>query len=172
MRDLMLFDPFDDIMSLHHAINRFFEESFAHPGFWFFNGTTAPAMKVDIYERDDGYEIRALVPGLKPEDIELTTDERTLTIKGRVPRWLSDDEAKRVRWHIREIGSGEFVRSITLPRSFQADKISASMEDGVMHIWVPLTPEALRRRIPIQAGKATRLLPGQTVEADQPRGRS
>ncbi len=172
MRDLMLFDPFDDILSFHRAVNRFFEESFARPGWWFFDGTSMPHVKVDIYERDDGYEIRALVPGLKPEDIELTTDERTLTIRGRMPRWLSDDEARRVTWHVREIGSGEFVRSITLPKSFQADRISASMEDGVVHIWVPLTPEALRRRIPIQAGKSPRLLPGQTVEADQSARRS
>jgi HSP20 family protein len=157
------------MVSLRDAFNRLFEESFVRPGFSLLTGSAPSNVKLDVYEREHGYEVKVLAPGLKTEDIELTVNGRTLTIKGHYPQLLSDEEAKQVVWHLREIGSGEFVRSITLPKPFNADQINASYNNGIVTIWMPFAQEVLPRRIAIQSGQAQpQLAPGQTVEAREP----
>lgn len=167
MQEMLRFKPFDNLLSLRRTLYRVFAKRLARPAWWYLTGIAAPGVPVDLYERADGYEIRALVPGLKPEELELTTGEHSLTLRGRLPQWLSDEETRQVTCHVREIGSGAFVRRIPLPKPFQADQIRASLEDGVACIWVPLTLEALGRRIPFQAGKVPSRLASQAVEAEQ-----
>jgi len=167
MPKLLRFKPFGHLLSLRRTLYRVFEKRLARPAWWHLSSNIAPGVPVDLYERADGYEIRALVPGLKPEELELTTGAHSLTLRGRLPQWLSDEENRQATWHVREIGSGAFVRCIPLPKPFQVDQIRASLEDGVACIWVPLTPEALGRRIPIQAGKAHPRPAGQAVEVEQ-----
>lgn len=169
MTSLMPFEPIQEMVSLRDAFNRLFEESFVRPGFSLFGGSTMPWMKLDVYERANGYEIKALTPGLKAEDIELTATGNTLSIKGRFPKLLSDEEAKQVIWHVHEIGSGEFVRSVTLPKPFVADQINAQVEQGVLTIWVPLAQEALPKQIPVQTvNYQPQLTQGQTINSREP----
>ncbi len=168
LNTLLPFDPMQEFMSLRDAVNRLFEESVVRPSFSLFPGTAQPNVKLDVYEREQGYEIKALVPGLKPEDIELTVNGRTLTLKGHAPKLLSDEEARKVVWHVREIGTGEFVRSITLPKPFIADQIHASYNDGILTIWAPFAPEVLPRRITIQSDQQHQLTPGQMVDSREP----
>jgi HSP20 family protein len=169
MASLMPFDPIREMVSLRDAVNHLFAESFVRPGFSLLSGSTLSWMKLDVYERANGYEMKALTPGLTAEDIEVTATGNTLSIKGRFPKLLSDEEAKQVIWHVHEIGSGEFVRSVTLPKPFVADQITAEVEQGVLTIWVPLAQEALPKQIPVQAVKAQpQLAHGQTVEAREP----
>ncbi len=161
------FDPVQEMVSLRDAINRLFGESFVRPGFSLTGSSIMP--RLDVYEREQGYEIKMLLPGVKPEDVELTVHDRTLTINGSAPRLLSDEEARQVTWHLREIGTGQFARAITLPKPFQADQIKATYADGVLTIWMPFAQEALPKRIPIQSGQAqSQLTQGQMVEAGQP----
>lgn len=166
---LLPFEPLHEMVSLRDAFNRLFEESFVSPSFSLLNGSTLPNVKLDVYEREQGYEVKVLAPGLKAEDIEMTVNGRTLTIKGHFPKLLSDEEAKQVIWHVHEIGSGEFVRSITLPKPFNADQINASYNNGIVTIWIPFAQEVLPKRITIQNVQAQpQLTQGQTVDAREP----
>src|SRR5579883_385380 len=162
-------DPFQEMVNLRDAVSRLFEESFVHPGFSLFGARTASTIPFDVTEREQGYELRALVPGLKPDQLELSVKGTTLTIKGQLPTYMADEESKQVVWHLHEIPSGEFSRSITLPKPFNADQIQADYQDGILSIWVPFDEALLPRRIPIQTGQSQpQLASGQTVEAREP----
>src|SRR5215470_13002494 len=80
MANLMRYDPFREMLSLRGTANRMFERSFVFPTWGITNTTLAP---VDVIETEQGYQVKVLLPGIKPEDIELTARQNSLTIKGQ-----------------------------------------------------------------------------------------
>ena len=67
-------DPFQEALTLHDAMNQLFSQSFVRPG-WFANTPQAWAVPVDVFETQQGYQVHALLPGVQPEDIELTVQQ-------------------------------------------------------------------------------------------------
>src|SRR5438067_1957256 len=104
MTTLMRYDPFREALSLRDAMNRLFEESFL-PSNWGATSTAAFA-PMNAFETDQGYQVQVLLPGVKPEDIDLTVQQNTLTIKGQYRPF--QEQGKQVNWLIQEIGSGSF----------------------------------------------------------------
>jgi len=82
MAPLRRSDPLREALSLHEAINQLFAQSFVQPG-WSQGYSPALAAPVDVFETEHGYQMRVLLPGMKPEEIELTAQQNTLTIRGR-----------------------------------------------------------------------------------------
>src|SRR5579884_3611054 len=110
MTQLARFDPFREMLSLRDAMNRLFEQSFVRPML----GTTGAdvlSAPVDVYETDQGYQVKVLLPGVKPEDIDLSVQQNQLSIKGQYRTPV--EEEKQGNWLVREIGSGSFERTIT-----------------------------------------------------------
>ncbi|HEX6998064.1 MAG TPA: Hsp20/alpha crystallin family protein [Gammaproteobacteria bacterium] len=101
---------------------------------------------VDICENDAEVIVRAEVPGVDKENLDVSITDRTLTIKGR-----SREEQKEERedYYRREIRSGEFSRSLLLPCEVDAEKASASLKDGIVELRLPKAAAAQRRRIPL-----------------------
>ncbi len=99
---------------------------------------------VDICETDDDIVVRAEVPGVPKENLDVSITDRTLTIKGR-----TSDEQKEERedYYRREIRSGEFSRSVLLPGEVDADRAKASLKDGVVELRLPKASGAKRRKI-------------------------
>jgi HSP20 family protein len=93
---------------------------------------------VDVFKTDDGLTITAEVPGMKPEDIQITLDGRLLTLKGEK---IEANEVTDEDRFIRERSYGSFVRTIPLPEGVSADKIDAMYDKGVLTLHVVL-PEA------------------------------
>ncbi|HEV2583002.1 MAG TPA: Hsp20/alpha crystallin family protein [Ktedonobacteraceae bacterium] len=144
-------DPFEALVPLREAMNRLFEESFFWPGrLEFFTGRTFP---VDVIETEDKqqYTIKASLPGFKPEDIQITAEGDTLTI--RVAKKGEEKEEKPT--YVRhERYEGEMIRSFTLPGRFEADQIAATYEHGVLSLTVPKAEAIKPKQIPITVKEA------------------
>ena len=144
MTNLMRYDPFREVRSLRGAVNRMFERSFVFPT-WETTSTTFTPM--DVVENEQGFQVKVQLPGIKPEDIELTVRQNSLTIKGQ---HSSTKEEKKENWLVKEIRSGSFGRSITFDKPIDADKIDTSYENGLLTISVPYSEAGKPKKISIK----------------------
>jgi HSP20 family protein len=106
-------DPFQEALTLHDAMNQLFAQSFVRPG-WTAGYSQVWAVPVDVFETEQGYQVRALLPGIQPEDIDLTVQQNTLTIKREFHPTVK--EGQQVTWLMQEIGSGTLERTLTFPK--------------------------------------------------------
>src|SRR5579883_235388 len=149
------YDPFREALSLRKAIDQLFEQSFVRP-LWSFAGSQGNVL-MNIYETDAGYQVQALLPGVKPEDIELSVQQRGLTLKGQ---FQPINPEEKVNWLLQEIGSGSFERTITFPQEIDVDHVTTSYEYGVLTISAPFSQAVRPKKISVKG-----LQPKQTVEA-------
>jgi HSP20 family protein len=141
-------DPFQDVLSLREAMNQLVEESFVRPTAATRDGASyVPAL--DLSETQEGYLVEAALPGLKPEDLEITVENTVLTIKGEI-RQQSED--KQRKYHRTERHFGAFQRTIGLPTTVKADAIQASLENGVLRLNIPKTEAVKPRKISVNIG--------------------
>ena len=103
--------------------------------------------RVDVLDREDGLLVRAEVPGATAEDIEVTVEAGTLTIKG-ARTFKSEDESGSYRR--REILEGSFERGIRLPEGIDPTAVTATSKDGVLEISVPKLPEVMPRKVSVE----------------------
>jgi HSP20 family protein len=150
MADLARWDPVSDLVSLREAMNRLFEDSFIRPrGGW---PTTAEGMgmlPLDVYESDDEVTVRASIPGVNPDDIDISVLGATLTIKGEKSE---DREEKKGNYHLRERHYGAFQRSVNLPSQVNVDKAKAEFKDGVLILTLPKIEAAKPKSIKVKTG--------------------
>ena len=153
MTTMMRWDPFQDLRSaqdemaqmspmLAHALGLQGQPQGS-------DRATAWAPALDISERKDAYLVTVELPGLKPEDLDITMEDGLLTIQGE--RQFTSESSEE-QYHRVERSSGAFRRSITLPAHVMADEVEASMEDGVLRILVPKAEEAKAKRIQVTPG--------------------
>ena len=154
MTTMMRWDPFQDLRSaqdemaqmspmLAHALGLHAQQGSGQ--------TTAWAPALDISERKDAYLVTVELPGLKPEDLDITMEDGLLTIKGE--RQFTAESSEQ-QFHRVERRYGAFRRSITLPAQVQAEQIEASFDNGVLQIVVPKMEEAKPKRIQVRPGPA------------------
>lgn len=96
-------------------------------------------MDIDMFRKDDTLVIRADVPGIKPEDIEVTVDGDLLTIKGHREE---EKEVEDEDYYCSERSSGSFVRTVRLPEGVTADQVDAHRDNGVLEVTIPLPKAA------------------------------
>lgn len=136
---LMLRDPFADTAPLRQAMDRLFEESFPPPGrHW---------LAVDVYETSSALVIKAALPGLKPEEVDIMIDGDTLTITGESK---SDEGAADREYHRRELHVGAFERALRLPPRFESAKAEAVFENGILTLTIPKVEQAEVKHIKVQ----------------------
>lgn len=139
------YDPFRDVLSLRDAMDRLFQESFVRPT----NGWTASApAPVDLHEDEHSYVLEVALPGWKPEDVNITFQDGTLTLSGQHSQ-ETEPEKNGKTWHLRERKMGSFSRSFTFPTAVDADKAKASYENGVLTLTMPKAESAKPRQIKI-----------------------
>jgi HSP20 family protein len=109
-------------------------------------GTWAPA--VDIFEQGDDLVIRAEVAGLEKDDVDISIENNTLTLRGERKRDTEFDERDAYRL---ERSFGVFTRSFTLPKTVDSARISASYKNGVLELRLPKAEQAKQRKIEIRA---------------------
>ncbi|ADG73018.1 heat shock protein Hsp20 [Cellulomonas flavigena DSM 20109] len=108
----------------------------------------AATMPMDLYRDGDHYVLHVDLPGADPGTIDVSVDDRTLTIRAqRSPRTEHD-----VQWLAKERPVGTYARQLTVGRGLALDRISATYDDGVLTLSVPVAEEAKPRRIEIQHG--------------------
>ena len=116
-------------------------------------GGFAPAL--DLSETEDGYRVEVAVPGLKPEDLQITFENNVLAIKGQLRQ---ESEDKKRNYHRTERRYGSFQRTIALPSTVKADAIQAALTNGILRLDIPKAEEVKPRRITVQVG------PEQSIE--------
>lgn len=151
MSSLTRWDPLRDVTSLHDAMNQLFEHAVMRPGFGGWNGGTGVVGMLNLLETQGRYYCQVLLPGIEPNAIELTVRQNTLTIKASMPDKLPADLLKQATYLVQEFGTGQFARTITLPKDVDADQVSAQYDRGVLTIQVPLAQHAQPKRISVQA---------------------
>ncbi len=158
MTTLMRYDPFREALSLRNAMDQLFAQSFVRPN-WGSSASAGRGVTMDVLETEQGYQVRVGLPGVKPEDLDLSVQQNTLTIKGQFRSSVKPDQ--QVNWLVQEISEGSFERSITFPKPLDADKIDTSFEQGVLSITVPLSEASRPKKISITGGQPKQV----TVEA-------
>jgi HSP20 family protein len=144
---MLRFDPFRDLAVLQNRMNRLFNETYdqGREDDLVNRGTWTPA--VDILEVDGALVLKAELPDMRREDIEVNVENNTLTIRGE--RKL-DQEVKQENFHRIERAYGSFVRSFSLPHTVDSAKIAAEYKNGVLTVKLPVREEAKPRTINIE----------------------
>ena len=154
MASVARWDPFRDLLSIQEEMNQLFNRAYGQPSQGQSGESTgrlwAPAL--DISERKDAYVVTVELPGLKPEDLDITMEDGLLTIQGE--RQFTSESSEQ-QLHRVERRYGAFRRSITLPSQVKADAIEASFDNGVLQITVPKAEEAKPKRIEVRSGTGT-----------------
>ena len=154
MANIIRFDPFREMLSLREAVNQLFEQSFVQPTSLL--RSSMMSVPMDVYETEQGYQIKALLPGVNADDIELTVRQNTLTLKGQFPATVESE--KSVNWLIHEIGSVAFERSITFDKPIDADHITTEYSQGVLSIFVPISEAGRPKRISVKTAAPKELV--------------
>jgi HSP20 family protein len=148
MSNIVRWEPFRELVSLREAMDRLFEESFVRPG----GGRLAPAgmeiPAVDMYQTDDAVVVKSAIPGIKPEDIDISITGDTLTIKGET---RVEEEVNEENYIRRERRYGSFCRSLALPLPVVTEKAEAEFENGVLTLTLPKAEEVKPKAIKIKA---------------------
>jgi HSP20 family protein len=134
---------FGDLLSLRQAMDRLFEESFVNPRTWQFGeGQLVP---VDVYATNEAVVVEAILPGVKPEEVDITMEGNTLTFAGDTSSTMPDRESLMLQ----EIRRGRFIRTLTLPAGLEPDKATATFEDGILTLRIPKAEQVKPRQIKI-----------------------
>ena len=147
MSNLVRWDPIRDMVSLREA-GRLLEDGFVSARGRFVPAGTA-TLTLDVFESNQEVEVSASIPGVKPEDIDISVTGDMLTIKGEILE--EKEEEKEGSFHLRERRWGSFQRSIQLPTLVKTDKAQAEFENGVLTLRLPKVKEAMTKSIRIKA---------------------
>jgi HSP20 family protein len=137
------------VVQLRGEVDRLYDEFFGPESALQRSLATSRAFPaLNVWQEGDNILAEAELPGLKSEDIEISVVGNELTIKGRRPETKDEGTA----FHRRERGTGEFTRVVRLPVEVDADKVQASLQDGVLRLTLPKAEAAKPRKIQVNAG--------------------
>jgi len=141
--------PFREISSLQKEMDRLFGQYLGRMRGAEEEGLAAAwAPAVDIYETEDKVVLKAELPGLKKEDIDIQVRENTLTLKGEKK---FEKEVKEENYHRVERTYGSFQRSFTLPNTVKQEGIEATFKDGILEVSLPKAEEAKAKKVTIKS---------------------
>ena len=156
MANIRRWDPFNEMLSLRDAVSQLFEESYVNPARG--SNTSTLALPLDVSETQDAFVVDAVVPGLTPEDLDITIQDNVLTIRGETRKQQSSND-KQTNVHVVERRYGRFSRSLGLPTPVQADQVQATLEHGVLHLEIPKAEQIKPRKITVNSGSAANSQP-------------
>jgi HSP20 family protein len=150
MTMLTRYNPVGEVLSLKQAMDRLFDDSFVSPAGWMTiaGGQIGPA--IDMWETPDEIVVSAALPGLAPDDVEITLTGQTLSLRGE---FKADDQVSRDQYVVHERRYGTFHRQLTLPVRVDGDDADATFEHGLLRLRIPKAAEVKPRQIEIQAPK-------------------
>jgi HSP20 family protein len=139
--------PFGELMTLRQAMDRLFDDDY-RPFRWMSGGLDGPALPLDVTTSDDALTIEAALPGIKPEDVDITIENGTVRISGKT---ADERKAEEGSYVVQEIRRGSFSRTVTLPNGLEADKATATFENGILRLEIPKAEQVKPRQIKISA---------------------
>lgn len=151
MADITVWDPFAEVASLRQAMDEMFND--IRPRVVRRGATAANEgyFPVDLAETDNEFVVKASLPGVKPEDIDISVTGQVLSIKGTVNE---EHEENTKNYYRRERRSGTFVRQLSLPEEVDSGRANASYENGVLRLALPKSEAAKPKTIKVAAQPA------------------
>jgi len=138
--------PRADVAGFRNAIDRFFDEALFRPVSW---GSFAESrLPLDVMSSEDAVSIEAALPGVRPEDVEITVHQHTLTISVKEQAERQTPEGERV---YREVRRSSGSRTLTLPSGLDIDRATATFDNGMLRLEIPRAEQAKPRQIPVTA---------------------
>lgn len=144
MANLTVFDPFREMASLRSMMDQVFDnvltrQAEAWRGYeW---------MALDMYQTDEDIIVKAVLPGIKPEDINVSITNQVLNIRGEVKE---EKVSENATYHIRERRSGVVTRAVQLPAPVVSDKARAEFENGILTLVLPKAEEVRPKTISVK----------------------
>ena len=145
------FSPMTDLVSLRDAMDRLFEESYIRPNGWTGLAAGHLAVPVDLWETKDAYHLRADVPGVTSDQLEINATSDTISIVGEVK---GQADVTNDGWIRQERRVGKFQRAFTLPMAIDPTKVDATFENGVLQLVLPKAENVKPRTIKVNATSA------------------
>ncbi len=138
-------DPFFDIVNVRDTMDRMLDNYFGRSAISF---EGYGVFDLDMYQNENEVVIEASIPGVDPDDINITIAGEVLTIKGEVKQ---EKESKSADYHVQERKYGSFSRSITLPTQIVAEKANAEFKNGILKLTLPKAEEVKPKTITVKA---------------------
>ena len=145
MSNLIRWEPAREMMTLREAMDHLFDDAFTRP-LTLRDSWSAPA--IDMYQTDDEIVVKASLPGVKADEVQINITGEVLTLKGETKQI---EERKDKAWHMREQRWGGFERVVALPTKVIADKAKAEFENGILTITLPKAEEVKPKIISVKA---------------------
>jgi len=139
------FDPFGRMLSLRQMMDRLMEDAMVLPREG--DGSSMGSAGINVYEEGENLVVEAHLPGLRPDEVQVTVEGGMLTIRGE---HKAEEERKERNYIIREHRHGSFVRTVRLPDTVDTEHAQANFENGVLRLTLPRSEQAKPRRIAIQ----------------------
>ena len=151
MTSIIRWDPMREMTGMRQTMDPLFDEAFARPfsSAWV-DGFEAGAPALDVIQTDDKIVVKATLPGVKAEDVQISVASGVLSIRGEMREVKEQTQAT---YHLRERRYGSFARSINLPTEVDADKAHAEFEDGVLTLTLPKSEQVKPKTIVVKARK-------------------
>lgn len=148
MSKLIRWQPMNDMLSLRDAMDRLFEDSWVSSRAW--NNVPAAWVEptLDVYETAENVVVKAAIPGVKADDVDITIKGNYLALSGETKE---ETETKEKNYLRRESRIGAFSRMIELPAGLQTDKADAKFENGVLTITFPKAEQVKPKKIQVKA---------------------
>ena len=142
-------NPFRDMVEMQRQMDRMFDDvnRAVGEGNW---SSVGKWLALDVFDNGETYSVAADLPGLNPDDIEITLHENTLTIAGELVQPELPEGTRRV---LNERHYGAFRRSISLPDAVDADNVDANYENGILMLTLPKSEASKPRQISVKPGK-------------------
>jgi HSP20 family protein len=148
MTNLTRWEPAREMMTLREAMDRLFDDALTRPfSLMREGGSNWSPLAIDMYQTDNDVVVKAAVPGIKADEVQINVTDDILTIKGETKQ---ENEKKDRAWHIREHRWGAFERSITLPTGVVSDRAKADFENGILTITLPKSEQAKPKTITVK----------------------
>ena len=148
MSNLTRWEPAREMMTLREAMDRLFDDAFTRPfSLMKEGGSNWSSLAIDMFQTNDDVVVKAALPGIKPDEVQINVNGDVLTIRGEVKQ---EEESKEKSWHLREHRWGAFERSVRLPTGVVADKAKADFENGILTITLPKSEEMKPRTITVK----------------------
>lgn len=151
---------FNELLNLRNTFDQFFRENPFGDAFdtlWSraatSGGAIARPMPLDIYTTDDDIVLVAAVPGMQPDDLQLSVQKNTITLSGTVHDVWESEEGQNATWYLRELSSGSYQRSVTLPFAVDVDHADARFENGILRVVLPKSEASKPKQIAIQTSR-------------------
>lgn len=153
MRTIVRWNPIRELMAWQSALDQMFEDPYLNVQ----PETPTWSLAVDVAETDDHYIVKASIPGVNPDALEVTLEDNLLTIQGET---TMDESLQEANFHLRERRYGQFRRSLRFPLPVNADAVEAAYEYGVLTLTVPKAEAVRPKRIAVRSNGHAKVIEG------------